>query len=301
MPDSFRTKQIEHRSSAGLPEEPAGETESACESALDLLRRRSATKSTTQLDIGLRQVSKLASDPTVKGGSTTPANALIVDAHFSGHPVRHRIPLTPGQELQVDFGRLGLVPDGERRRVCPRPDLHGRLEPPPVRLADVPPDDRGGHQRLRGGLELLRRRVPRRHPRQHEVDRHHGREHRAADQRRFHGVRPVPRLRHRRGQGGHSHRQITRARRALRAAQLLRRRVLHRLADCRAAPRPGVRPRRACASTARRSVGPSRRFGAKSSRCSCPGPAHPSTCPPGPIATMLANWVPRLLGSSTLV
>jgi len=24
----------------------------------------------------------------------------------------------PGQELQVDFGRLGLVPDGERRRVC---------------------------------------------------------------------------------------------------------------------------------------------------------------------------------------
>ncbi len=24
----------------------------------------------------------------------------------------------PGQELQVDFGRLGLIPDGERRRVC---------------------------------------------------------------------------------------------------------------------------------------------------------------------------------------
>ena len=24
----------------------------------------------------------------------------------------------PGVELQVDFGRLGLIPDGERRRVC---------------------------------------------------------------------------------------------------------------------------------------------------------------------------------------
>lgn len=90
----------------------------------------------------------------------------------------------PGTELQVDFGRLGLLADGERRRVC-----HGlifsRLQPPSVRVAHLLPDDRGGHPRLRSRLGLLRRRIPRRHPRQPEVDRDHGREHRTAIQRRL--------------------------------------------------------------------------------------------------------------------
>ena len=63
----------------------------------------------------------------------------------------------PGTELQVDFGRLGLVPDGERRTGLPGSHLHGVLQPAPVRLADVPPDHRGGDRGLRGRLVVLRR------------------------------------------------------------------------------------------------------------------------------------------------
>ena len=38
----------------------------------------------------------------------------------------------PGVELQVDFGRLGLVADGERRRVCQALIFTAVLQPPPV-------------------------------------------------------------------------------------------------------------------------------------------------------------------------
>ena len=60
----------------------------------------------------------------------------------------------PGTELQVDFGRLGLVADGDKGAV-PRPHLHGRLQPSPVRVAHVRPDDRRGDPRLRSGLEYF--------------------------------------------------------------------------------------------------------------------------------------------------
>ena len=46
----------------------------------------------------------------------------------------------PGTELQVDFGRLGLVRDGDRMPRVPGVDLHGVLQPPPVHLADVQTD-----------------------------------------------------------------------------------------------------------------------------------------------------------------
>ena len=81
----------------------------------------------------------------------------------------------PGIELQVDFGRLGLVPDGERRRVCQGLIFTACFSRHQFVWPTFSPDHRGGHQGLRGGLELLRCGVPRRHPRQHEVDRHRGR------------------------------------------------------------------------------------------------------------------------------
>ena len=99
----------------------------------------------------------------------------------------------PGTELQVDFGRLGLIADGDRRRVC-----HGLIFTacfsrhqfvwPTFRQTH-----RGGDRRLRGGVGVLRRGVPCRHPRQHELDRDRSREHRAAVQRRVLRVRPGPR------------------------------------------------------------------------------------------------------------
>ena len=52
---------------------------------------------------------------------------------------------------QVDFGRLGLVADGERRRVCHALIFTAVLQPPSVRVADVLPDtedgDRGASRR----------------------------------------------------------------------------------------------------------------------------------------------------------
>ena len=207
----------------------------------------------------------------------------------------------PGKECQVDFGRLGLVPDGERRRVCHGLDLHGLLQPPPVRLADVPPDDRRGDQRLRGRLGLLRRDLPRRHPRQHEVHRHHGREHRAADQRHLHGVRPVEGLLHRRRPGGDPHRQATgRTRGALRAAQLLRRRGVRRPARLPGRGRDLVQHHgRACASTAPPSAGPSKRSGPRSCRCCCPCPGRRSTRRRGPIPRSTATSTSKSTRRST--
>ena len=98
------------------------------------------------------------------------------------------------------------------------------LQPSPVRLADVLPDHRRGDQRIRSGMVLFRWRIPCGNPRQHEVDRDRGREHRAPVQRRVPRVRPVQRLRHRRGSGENPDRQATcRKGRAIHAEELLRR------------------------------------------------------------------------------
>jgi len=70
----------------------------------------------------------------------------------------------PGTELQVDFGRLGLVADGDRMRVCHGLIFTAVFSRHQFRVAHVLPDDRRGHPGLRGGLELLRRRLPGGHP-----------------------------------------------------------------------------------------------------------------------------------------
>jgi transposase len=88
----------------------------------------------------------------------------------------------PGVECQVDFGRLGLVADGERRRVCWAliftacfsrhcfvwPTFHQTTE-------DVIAGFEAAWLYFGGG-------VPGGHPRQHEVDHREGGEHRAAVQ-----------------------------------------------------------------------------------------------------------------------
>ena len=67
----------------------------------------------------------------------------------------------PGDELQVDFGRMGLVFDSVagRNRVCQALIFTALLLAALLRVADVPPDDRGGDRRVRGGVGVLRRRV----------------------------------------------------------------------------------------------------------------------------------------------
>ena len=75
----------------------------------------------------------------------------------------------PGEELQVDFGRMGLIfdPATGRRRVCWALIFTACYSPALLRVVDASPDDRGGDRRVRGGLGVLRRGVQGRDPRQH--------------------------------------------------------------------------------------------------------------------------------------
>ena len=73
----------------------------------------------------------------------------------------------PGDELQVDFGRMGLVFDPARAGTGrARADLHGVLQPALLRVVDASSDDRGGDRRVRGGVGVLRWRVRDVDPRQ---------------------------------------------------------------------------------------------------------------------------------------
>ena len=149
-------------------------------------------------------------------------------------------------------GRHGLDDAARARRVrqapaLPRLDLHRGPLAPSLRLPGVPGDDRDGDRGVRGGLGVLRRRLPRRHPRQHQGDRRGGRPDRAEDHRRLPRVRAGARLRHRHdprappeGQGAR------RADGADRARRLLRR---------RAAAHPRRRPRPRLAAGASTSTG----------------------------------------------
>ena len=67
-----------------------------------------------------------------------------------GHARSESPTASPGSELQVDFGKMGLVPDP-----APRPQegllgahLHRLLLPPLLCLVELPPDHRGRHRRL---------------------------------------------------------------------------------------------------------------------------------------------------------
>jgi hypothetical protein len=62
----------------------------------------------------------------------------------------------PGDELQVDFGRKGLMADAGHRRVVWALILHGVLVPALLRVADASPDDPRRDRRVQSGLEVLR-------------------------------------------------------------------------------------------------------------------------------------------------
>jgi hypothetical protein len=65
----------------------------------------------------------------------------------------------PGDECQVDFGRLGLVFDAvaQRRRVCQGLVFTACLPPALLRVVELRPDHRGRRRGLRGGVGVLRR------------------------------------------------------------------------------------------------------------------------------------------------
>jgi hypothetical protein len=98
----------------------------------------------------------------------------------------------PGVELQVDFGRLGLIPDPARgaRRV-----VHGLIFTAVYSrhtfvFGDPPPNSGGGDRRVRGRLALLRRGIQGRHPGQPQAGHRSSRSHRAPVQRRVPRVCP---------------------------------------------------------------------------------------------------------------
>ena len=64
----------------------------------------------------------------------------------------------PGDELQVDFGRMGFIVEGGRRRVVQALIFTACYSPALLRVVDVPSDDGGGDRRVRGGVGVLRRR-----------------------------------------------------------------------------------------------------------------------------------------------
>ncbi len=102
-------------------------------------------------------------------------------------------------------------------------------QPALLRVAHVPPDDRGGDRRLRGGVGVLRRRVRDGDPRQPEGDRRRRRSARAAVEPGVRRVRAGPRVRDRSGPGALTAGQAAGgAAGAVRARLVLRRRDVHR-------------------------------------------------------------------------
>jgi hypothetical protein len=109
----------------------------------------------------------------------------------------------PGVECQVDFGRMGLIPDpvSGRRRVAHALIFTACYSRHNFVFLSLLPDHRGGDRRVRGRLGVLWRGICGGNPRQHVAHRGAGRRHRAPFHRRVRGVLPVPGLRHRRGEG----------------------------------------------------------------------------------------------------
>lgn len=125
---------------------------------LRLTKVRKLLKRHTGQDVPYRTFHRFASEELGFGGKKTTVRVADCD---------------PGQELQVDFGRMGVVDwDGSgRKRTLWALLFKGSIQPPPIRLADVPPDVRGDSRGFRGGMAVLRRRVSRGDSGQHESDR----------------------------------------------------------------------------------------------------------------------------------
>ena len=79
----------------------------------------------------------------------------------------------PGDELQIDFGRMGLIfdPVTGRNRVVHTLIFTACLQPALLRVAHASSDHRRGDRWLRGGVGVLRWRVQDVDPRQHVGDR----------------------------------------------------------------------------------------------------------------------------------
>ena len=158
------------------------------------------------------------------------------------------------------------------RRRGRQPGVHALIFTPVVsrctlRVADVPPDDRGGDRRVRGGVGVLRRRVRDGDPRQPVGDRRRGRCARAAVEPGVRRVRAGPRVRDRPGPGALAAGQAAGgAAGAVRAQLVLRRRDLRR-SRRRATPGRGLVPRAGRAADPRHDPAAPRR-GVRASRSS---------------------------------
>jgi hypothetical protein len=211
----------------------------------------------------------------------------------------------PGIELQVDFGRLGLVADGEKRRVCQGLiftacfSRHQFVWPTFLQTTEevirgfeaawgyfggvfpvVIPDN------MKSIVIVAENTAPRFNDTFMEY----------AQSRGF--VIDAARVR------TPTDKPTRGARRALHAEQLLRRGGVHRPGRRTGQGRDLVQPTLpACASTARRSAGPSRRSAPRSCRCCSPCRARRSTRPSGQIprstVTSTVRWPRRSTRSTT--
>ena len=175
----------------------------------------------------------------------------------------------PGRELQVDFGYLGMIPDGERRQEAARAGVHGGVLPVLLRLPDVPADDAGGDRGLRGGLGVLRGRVPCSDSRQPEAGGGRRGPAGAAVEPGVAGVRAGPRHRGRPGEGPLAAGQgAGRVRGEVHPAELLRRGVSSWTSATRSGgPTTGAGSGPGCGCTARPGCGRRRRSRSTSCRC----------------------------------
>ena len=106
----------------------------------------------------------------------------------------------PGVQCQIDFAKMGLVcdPGTGRRRVTHALISRRGLFPAHGRVVDLLPDPSRGDRGVRGGVAVLRRRIPGVDPRQRLGDRRRCRCGQPAVHRRLAGLHPALRVFHRR-------------------------------------------------------------------------------------------------------
>ena len=191
-----------------------------------------------------------------------------------GSPTASRA--TSCRSTSVGMGFL-VDPAAGRRRVVHGVDLHGLLSPALLRVADAPPDDRGGDRRVRSGVGVLRRRVRHGDPRQPVGGRRRRRSAGASVEPGVRRVRPGPRVRGRPGPGA--------------VARRTSRGWSGRCSSCAARSSP-ARPS---------SISPTRSAGPRRGAGSGPGMRVHGTTQRRPVEVFAAEEQPRLLPAPTAV